>query len=153
MNVIGFNFNKIFVERKDISEESLRDIKIKSNISIKNIEPLDFSIKKENSTLSIKFEFLVEYEPDFAKIILEGNVMVSLPEKISSEVLSKWNKKEKEFDEKLRIPLFNFIIAKCNIKSLQLEDELNLPLHLPFPKISPKNKDSNKNNSTSTYTG
>jgi len=44
----------------------------------------------------------------------------------------------------MRVPLFNFIMNKCNIKALYLEDEMGLPLHIPLPKISTEQETSEK---------
>ena len=51
-------------------------------------------------------------------------------------------------------------MKKCNLKAIELEDELNLPLHIPFPKLSAsidldasKNKDAVKEKKPANYTG
>ena len=50
---------------------------------------------------------------------------------------------DKKIPEGIRIGLFNFIMSKCNVKALQLEDELGLPFHVPMPRLRPeKKKDS-----------
>ncbi len=118
MKIIGFNLIKISVERKE---------------EIKAKEKLPFS---DDEVIKIAFKFLVDYEPDFAKLILEGYVII-LPEKNEAKnLLKSW--KDKKIPEELRVGLFNFIMSKCNIKALNLEDELNLPLHIPMPRINPQ---------------
>jgi hypothetical protein len=32
--------------------------------------------------------------------------------------------------------MFNIVLKKSTIKALELEDELNLPYHIPIPKVS-----------------
>ncbi len=132
MKIIGFNLIKISVERK---EEIKGKLELKQNIDISNVskEKLPFS---DDEVIKIAFKFLVDYEPDFAKLILEGYVII-LPEKNEAKnLLKSW--KDKKIPEELRVGLFNFIMSKCNIKALNLEDELNLPLHIPMPRINPQ---------------
>ena len=67
-----------------------------------------------------------------------------MPEKEElKEFLKFW--KENKLPEGHKIPLFNFIMSKCNIKALTLEDELALPYHITtLPRFVPENQD-NKN--------
>jgi hypothetical protein len=132
MRIIGFNLMKISIERKDQIEKQL---KISQNIDIKDITKEKFPISDEEA-LKINFNFVIDYGGDFAKIEFKGNVII-LPEKDESKkILKSW--KDKKFTEEFRVPLFNFIMAKCNIKALNLEDELSLPPHIQMPRISPK---------------
>ena len=55
------------------------------------------------------------------------------------QFLDSW--KDKKIPEHLRTSLFNFIMNKCNIKALFLEDELGLPLHIPMPKLTIQKKE------------
>ena len=43
--------------------------------------------------------------------------------------------KDKEIPEEFRIAIFNIILRKASVRALQLEEELNLPYHMPFPSI------------------
>jgi hypothetical protein len=132
MRIIGFNLSKVSVERKEKLEGKLE---IKQNIDIKEVEKDKIPISNEE-VFKIKFRFNVDYGNDFAKLELEGTVVL-LPEKQEGKkFLTAW--KDKQIPEEFRAPLFNFIMTKCNLKALTLEDELGLPLHLPMPKISPK---------------
>jgi len=127
MRLIGFNLRKLSAERKkDIKGK----LEIKSNLTINKIEKEEIDIAGE----VLRFDFLYEikYEPGFADIIFEGGVLV-IPED-SKKILKEW--KKKKIAEEIRIPIFNFIMSKCNIKALQLEEEFNLPLHLPMPRLS-----------------
>jgi hypothetical protein len=133
MRIVGFSLHKISVEKKEKQEQSL---KINQNIDIKEV------IKEKNpvtssETLRIKFLFIVSYSDNFAKLEFEGNVILlpDKPDELNSFVKS-W--KSKKIPEESRIPLFNFIMNKCNVKALDLEDELNLPLHVPMPRLNPE---------------
>ena len=132
MKIIGFNLLKISSEKK----ENLKgELKISQNINIEEITKEKISISKDEA-LKIKFQFTIDYGEDFAKIEFKGNILL-LPEKEEfKKILKKW--KDKKLEDEFRMPLFNFIMAKCTIKALNLEDELSLPPHIQMPRISPK---------------
>ncbi len=132
MQIIGFNLIKISVERKEKPEQKLE---IKQNINIDSISKDKINISKDE-VLKIEFTFNVDYNPDFAKLELKGYVII-LPEKEElKKIIKEW--KNKKLQEEFRIPLFNFIMSKCNIKALNLEDEMGLPLHIPMPRLGSK---------------
>ena len=53
------------------------------------------------------------------------------------EIVKKW-KKDNILTEDLGFSVYNFILAKCSVKALELESEVGLPLHIRLPKIIPK---------------
>lgn len=134
MKIIGFNLSKILAEKKEKGPERLQ---INQNIDIKDIIKDKIQIS-ENEILIIKFAFTINYSEDFAKVEFEGSVIVSPEKNELKEFLKSW--KDKKIPEELRMPLFNFIMSKCNIKALNLEDDLNLPPHIPLPRITPQNQ-------------
>jgi len=134
MQIIGFNLTKILIEKKEKPQGKLE---IKQNIDINDISTDKINISK-NQILKIKFTFNIDYNPDFAKLEFQGTILL-IPEKEElKKITESW--KDKKILNEFRIPLFNFIMTKCNVKALALEDELNLPLHLQnnMPKISQK---------------
>ncbi len=134
MRIIGFNLTKILVQKQERTQEKLQ---INQNINIKDIQEEPISISKDK-VIKINFNLLIEYSDDFAKIEFEGNILI-LPDKDElKKFTDSW--KDKKIPENIKIPLFNFIMNKCNIKALSLEDEFNLPLHIPMPKINIENK-------------
>ena len=139
MQVIGFNFEKISAEKK-LPKPKDKTINVNSNINIKNISPDQLEVIKDKSVLKFDFEFEVDYKPEFANILFKGNVLTLTEKEEAKNVLKKW--KSKKIPEEIRLPLFNLILTKCNLRALQLEEELNLPTHVPLPKIKqePENK-------------
>jgi len=137
MRIVGFNFKKISVEK---TGDKIGDLKINTKVDIPNIEILkpEF-IKTKDELLQVDFEYIVNYEPNFAKIELIGNIIVALDSKDAREVVKHW--KDKEMSDELRMSLFNLILRKSNIKALELEDEMNLPLHIPFPPLKMEKKE------------
>ena len=131
MRIVGFNFKKISVEK---TGEKVENLKINTKVDIPYIDYLKQEfVKTKDELIQVDFEYIVNYEPNFAKIELIGNVVIALDQKDAREVVKHW--KDKEMSEELRMNLFNLILRKSNIKALELEDEMNLPLHIPFPPL------------------
>ena len=130
MKFIGFNFNKISAEKLSSNFENL---KVNTNINISKINELKSDLlKSKEEMLNIEFLYTINYSK-VAKIEFLGNVMVSEKPKITKEILKKWEKKE--VPENFQLSLFNFILRKSNVKALQLEDEINIPLHISLPVL------------------
>jgi len=135
MQIIGFNLTKISIER----EEKLdKKIEIKQNINIDDISKDKINISK-NDILKLNFTFNVDYTPDFAKLELKGTIIIIPEPEELKEITKSW--KKKQIPAHFRIPLFNFIMSKCNVKALNLEDEMALPLHIPMPKLTLKDQE------------
>ena len=140
MRVLGFNFDKISIERfKDKTEK----LNIKTNIDISDIRKLDSDIlKTKDELVQVKFSYKVVYEPDFANVDLKGTAILSLDNKQAKDLMKDW--KKKQMPEQFRTFLFNVIMRKSSLKSLHLEEELNLPLHLPLPTLKPQKENNLK---------
>jgi len=128
---VGFNFNKISVEKK---KESTKDIKIDTKINLLDIESVDSELTQEgNKIIRLRFLYEVEYSPGIAKIEVGGKIILMGTTEEAEKVMDSW--KTKKLDENLRVQAFNIILRKANVKALELEEEMGLPLHLPFPKL------------------
>ena len=138
MRVIGFNFTKINIERlKDTGP--VGELKIGTQIDVPELKEIRSDIlKTKEEILTAKFIYRVNYDPGFAKVELEGRILIALDPKIAKEVLKQW--KKKKMPEDFRIPLFNVILKKSSLKALDLEEELNLPLHMPMPSFKKEKK-------------
>ncbi len=135
MRLIGFNFTKISVEK---FREQTENVKFNTKIDISSIEAAKTDILKiKEEPLIIKFLYSVAYEPDLAKLELQGNLILSVDSRTAKEVLRGW--KDKETSEDFRITLFNIILKKSNVKALELEEEMNLPYHIPLPTLNKEN--------------
>jgi len=135
MRVIGFSFKQIAVEKK---KEIDRNVKINTQIDINEVSfpKLDLFPGKEITNFEYNFKILYE---DFAEVIFKGSILGLIEDKKQFEELKKSWKLKKIADE-LRIPLMNVIFSRCNLKAMQLEEDLGLPAHLPGPRISSPEK-------------
>lgn len=131
MKIIGFNFNKVYIER---FSDNLKELKINTNIDIKNVKQLKqelFHTKEE--IIEVKFGYDIDYSPDIAKLSLSGNIILLVDSKTAKKFVKEW--KNKKIPEEDKLTIFNVIMKKSNLKAIQLEDEMNLPLHISLPSV------------------
>ena len=131
MAIIGFNFDNIYAEKNKKIEGK---INIKQKIGITEIITEKLPLNKEEEVLKFNFEFLVDYEPSFAKIHIKGHVLSMEAPKFHKEVLDKW-KKSKEVNQDMLQDVFNVIVSKCTIKALAISQDINVPPLIPLPKV------------------
>ena len=137
MKVLGFNYDKISIEKLSNNFEGLT---INSGIDISEIKSVKSGfLRSTGEIVVIKFKYLINFVPNIAQIDFLGNLLLELEPRISRELFKQW--KDKKIHEEFKLALFNLIIKKCNIKALQLEDELNLPYHIPFPSLKKEDKE------------
>lgn len=136
MKILGFNFNKINTEK---FLDKIENLKINTKIDVSEINTIksDF-LKTKEELLGINFNYDISYDPDFAKISFAGKIIFSVESKKAKEILKQW--KDKKMPEDFKVILFNVILRKSNIKALQLEDEMNLPLHVSLPSLKKQEK-------------
>jgi len=142
MPFIGFNFDRIEAF-KDVSEVKGK-INVKHNLNILDVKKEEVNVDKKQEVLKFIFEFKLIYEPKIGGINLVGNMMFIDDQKKMKDVLQDW-KKDKKLPPEIMQGLFNTILAKANIKALSLSQDVNLPPHLPLPKLE-QTKTQNKYN-------
>ena len=139
MRIIGFSFTKISIEKLKEPTELKEQLKINTQIDVPELTEIKSSIlKTKEELLEAKFMYGVNYDPGFAKIELEGRIIISIEPKAIKEILKQW--KKKKMPEEFRMFLFNVILKKSSLKALYLEEELNLPLHMPMPSFKKEQK-------------
>ncbi len=138
MQIIGFQLNKINAEK---SPEFKKQTNNRMNIEFIEIQKQDASIIPEKETIVISFQYLLEYysqekkkEETQASIKFEGKIIIAADKNESKDILNTW--KKKKLSDQFKVILFNIILRKCSTKALLLEEELNLPSHLPLPMVS-----------------
>ncbi|MAG07272.1 hypothetical protein CMI46_00455 [Candidatus Pacearchaeota archaeon] len=140
MKVVGFNFRKISVEK---DSEVKPGVKVNTNIEIKEVNNQKSDIFGDKDVFNFEYEFTIKYEPKYAKIVFGGGILALIEdEKLEKEVKESW--KKKILPDELKIPLMNIIFSRCNVKALQLEEDTNLPPHLPSPKFAKQSKSEDK---------
>lgn len=133
MSIVGFNFNKIMVEKKTMKEGK---VNINNNVTIKEVESADLSLgKAKQDGVRFVFEFTSMYEPDFASMTLAGDVLFIDSEKNVKTILEDW-KKKKTVPNEVMADVLNSILNRCNIQALVLARDVNLPSPIPLPKLT-----------------
>lgn len=139
MRALDFRFTKINIER---FEKPLENLKIDTHIDITSVQEKDVELKSQEKVVEIDFKSFINYNPEIAKIEFKGKLVLALNKEISKELLELW--KDKKIPESIRMDILNAIFQKTNLKALQLEEDLNLPIHLPIPRLSSSNSSNNQ---------
>jgi len=126
MQVIGFNIEKIEAEK---TVQEVRDLKVKYNTNIKSV------------TLE------VEYDPNIGNISFTGHVLILEDPKKAKVIIEQWNKNQ-DNTTPFSVQVINIILIRANIKALLIAQEVNLPPHIPMPRLAP-----NKNIRPDNYIG
>ncbi len=142
MQVIGFNFTKIGVDR---ISGALRPSAINTNIEFNDMVPESIPLLKDQEALRVLFKFSVTYHDSSQKkevkqgeVSFEGTIIIATPRGQAKDIIKGWKKKELPTD--VQFPLFNLILRRCTPKALDLEDQVGLPTHIPLPHLSPKSE-------------
>jgi hypothetical protein len=135
MAIVGFSFTKMVAERKGPVKGK---VNIKNNVSVKSVEKADLALgSSKQDGLRFVFEFTASYEPKVGEVLIEGEVLDLQPEKKVEEAVKGW-KKEKKIDAAIMTQVLNTVLSKCNVQALLLSKDLNLPPHIPLPKVTQK---------------
>ena len=140
MKILGFNFTKINAEKNLALNPSV----INTNIEFLDFEKDSAEMLKDQNIVKVSFKFDISYlesqdkkENLAGKLSFEGVILLSA-EKKDPDLVKEW--KKKEVNEEIKVKLLNIIIKKCSAKALTLEEELDMPPHIPLPRISVKDK-------------
>jgi hypothetical protein len=135
MKVIGFNF-------EEISGKKTQDYKkysINTDVTFNNVEKAKLDVLKDEEALKLGFKFSVNYKDPESKeneqkneISILGSILIMVDKELSKEFLKSW--KNKEIPKDKMVGLYNFVLKKCSVRALQLEEDLNLQPHIPFPQ-------------------
>lgn len=132
MAIVGFNFTKIEAEKIETVKGK---INVSNNVSISNVDEKKLSIGNDKQkVLDFTFEFTSNYEPKIGHIKISGDILFMEETKKAKEILDGW-KKEKKLPKDMMTGILNTVLTKCNIQSLILSEQLNLPAPIPLPRI------------------
>ena len=136
MRILGLSFLKISADRKEKYTERPT---LNADIKVDNVEKESVP-NSSDELLRVYFTFKLLYQPNIATIEIKG-CLVILPNEEEKKKISKL--KDKNLPNELKIPIFNFLFEKCSLKSIELEDQLGLPIHIPFPRLESQEKKNN----------
>ncbi|MEK6934463.1 MAG: hypothetical protein AABW46_01155 [Nanoarchaeota archaeon] len=139
MPIVGFNFTKLNAEKKNLITKDTK-ININSKLGIKEVHEEKLPTGKTKADgLRFDFEFILEYQPKIANITIEGNIYYTDDPKTMQDIIKTW-KDKKDIPVKIKQLVLNTVVLKASIKALSLEQEINIPPHMPFPIVRPANE-------------
>ena len=130
--IVGFNIDKLDVEKK--VHDYKGKVTIKNSLQIKDVKEEQTPFKDKKSALRFKFEYNVDYEPKLASINIHGTIVYLSDD--SDEIIKTFKKEKKIKNEKASIAIMNAISDKCNIRALELSQDVNLPAPFNLPKLN-----------------
>jgi len=132
MKIVGHKISKILAEKSNIFPKKLS---MNTNVDISNIFEVHFdSLTSKEKLIGIEYTFSFTYEPDFAKIEIKGKIILEVEKILGEKIIQDWA--SKKIESSFHINLVNLLLQKLHLKILQLEEDLELPLHSQIPKIS-----------------
>lgn len=142
MRIIGFTLNKISGYRSKEFKSKHTDI----NIDFLEIIKEELDLIKDRA-IKVSFAFKVSYQGEkegkkAGEIVYEGEIVINTTEEEAEDIINSW--KNKDLSPDFRVPLFNFILQKCSIRALNLEEDLQLPTHIPLPVLRQENPEEKK---------
>lgn len=147
MQILGFGLTKISGEKRPIKEAGLI---ANTNLEILDVTKEEVDMIKDSDVIKVSFKFGVSYskkdapksvQPN-AELSFEGGIILSLAKGESKEIVKSWKKSGLPND--IRVAVMNIIFRRCSSKALQLEDELDLPPHIPVPRVSLQDPETKK---------
>jgi hypothetical protein len=130
MNIKLINSKITEIKAKRNTEFSGK-LELKSNINIKSVE----KIKEAKDILRIEYIFNINYS-ELGKITIEGLLFLKGDKDTINNIIKK--QEEKDYDSEEFIFIMNTVMQKASLKALQLEEELDLPIHIKLPSFSKK---------------
>jgi len=135
MTIIATNFTKINIEKTSSAKGK---VSIANNVAIQNVEKTELALgTSKQSALKFTFEFTVKYEPKIGSIDITGELLFLEKAEKLDEIAEEW-KKNKKVSKEIMAPILNNVLTKCNVESLLLSREINLPPPVQLPRVSVK---------------
>lgn len=136
MQIIGFTFTKISSEKKPNFKYS--EVVPSPNIQILDISKTEVKISSIEA-VQVKFVYTVSYESkekskeEQGNAIFEGNIVLSATSAEIKDLLKDWE--TKQVSNTFTVPIVNYVIKRTSGLALLLENEIDLPPHIPIPQI------------------
>lgn len=137
MPIVGFNFDRIMVSKHKQIEPNMQ---IKQDVAIVDVKEEKLPTGSANlEGLKFDFKFTLNYEPKVGETNISGFIYYLEDSKQVKEIIKSW-KKDKSIPKPITAEIINMVLYRCSIKALMLSQEVNLPPHVPMPRVSEKSK-------------
>jgi hypothetical protein len=131
MGIVGVNFDKISAEKTGILKAPLN---INQNLNIVKLEKDTTPFSDAQEVIKFYFEFNVNYQDKIGNLDIGGHVIYVEDKKEITKILDDWSK-EKKINTELSTLILNTALVKCSITGLNMTQNVNLPPHIPLPKL------------------
>ena len=144
MPIVGFTFTKFGVEKKPLVS---KQVTVSNDLNLGVVELVKRSDYTGSDVAKFNFSFVVKYG-DIGNIDLVGYVLYSDDTEKLKKLVGDWEK-NKVIPPVLLQQILNAALVKCNIKALELSQDVGLPPHFELPKLqinpakSPEKKTKN----------
>ncbi len=135
MGIININYSKLNVEKTGNTNQKLSINTVPKIEDVKEGNLNAFGNKSE--ILNIRFSFKSTFNPDVAKLDIEGNIIYT--GKDNKKSLENWEK-NKSMPEDEHMEIINHLFKTAGIKALQLSEMAGIPPVLALPKVTKAKK-------------
>tara|TARA_Y100000310_G_C20362254_1_gene659543 strand:+ start:254 stop:712 length:459 start_codon:yes stop_codon:yes gene_type:complete len=152
MPIVGFNFDKLLVDKKSTLKAP---IKVDTGMKIMDVKKEEIEVVgKKEYIIKFDYQFNVNYNKNQAEVIIAGHLLLAEDQKTINEIYDKWQK-DKKMEPKVTQAVMNNVLMRCNIKALLLTQEVNLPPHIRLPLVQPQapKKAPKKKSKVDSYIG
>jgi len=140
MAIVGFNYEKLNVEKNQKVIKKGGEFKVKYNVAIKEMEEFDLKMQDKQKALKFNFDFSIVYDPKIGSMVLGGNLIYTDSDDKIKEVRKHWEK-NKDVPNDIKSTLINTIFRRSAVKALVLAQDVGLPSHIPLPRLVPPSED------------
>lgn len=131
MGIISINYNKLSVSKTGNTSQKLSINTVPKIEDVKEGKLNAFGTKSD--ILNIKFSFTSTFDPDVAKLEIEG--MIIYTGKDNKNIVKEWEK-SKSLPEDEHIEIINHLFKTAGLKALQLSEMVGIPPVIALPKLA-----------------
>jgi hypothetical protein len=133
MSIIGFYFSKMTAEKK---KTPAGKISVNNNVILTSVKEAKINLgKQKQSGIEFKFNYTSKYDPEIASVVLEGVVVFTGKEEQVKLALTGWEK-DKKLPPDVLTEVYNYLLEKCTVETLVIGRDMQLPPHVPLPKMN-----------------
>jgi len=131
MGIISINYNKLSVSKTGNTSQKLSINTVPKIIDVKEGNLNAFGTKSD--ILNIKFSFTSTFDPDVAKLEIEGIIIYT--GKDNKNIVNEW-KKSKSIPKDEHVEIINYLFKTAGIKALYLSEMASIPPVIALPKLT-----------------
>ena len=132
MPIVGAQILKVDGEKKNALFSG--KVNIKNGLSFPKVEEVSSLNTKEHGGAAFHFKFVYDYEPEVAKMSVDGRVLYTGKKEEVKKLLEDWAKSS-ILPPEIMENVANLAMNRANIECVKLADVLDLPCPLPIPRF------------------